>query len=375
MNDTIRLDVRPEVTAFLEQVRARLSDLTEEEREDLLGGLEADLTELVSDGGSVSELGDPRAYADELRAAAGLADGRPAARRAHVPRRSARELLATALDRLKDRWEALMASGPGRAQVWEAVQTLRPAWWVLRGWVAAQVLDVFSGPWEYATILPRFGDDVSGKLILLGAVVVSVLLGLRKTWPASHAPRSVLARLVLLGLNLFAVLMLLVVTSSFPTSWALNNAVYGGSAADYVTPGLVNDGRVVRNVFAYDADGSPVEGVQLYDQAGTPLAVDHQRVSRMRYQGRLPLIYPWRNGEQQAWNVFPLPVRTDNGGRDRRSAAWTSDNPPFLPEPPMLAVPPVALPSAESGDPAVGDEPPADETPADETPRRDRPRR
>jgi len=70
MNDTTRLEVRPEVADFLDKVRARLSDLTDEEREELLGGLEADLSELVSDGGSVAELGDPRAYADELRSAA-----------------------------------------------------------------------------------------------------------------------------------------------------------------------------------------------------------------------------------------------------------------------------------------------------------------
>jgi hypothetical protein len=37
-----------------------------------VGGLEGALPELVTDGGSVVELGDPRVYADELRAAAGL---------------------------------------------------------------------------------------------------------------------------------------------------------------------------------------------------------------------------------------------------------------------------------------------------------------
>ena len=345
MNDTTRLEVRPDVADFLDKVRARLSDLTDEEREELLGGLEADLSELVADGGTVAELGDPRAYADELRAAAGLEHVRRPGVRSRGPRRPTREIVATDLDRVKDRWEALTASSPGRAQVWEVVQALRPAWWVLRGWVAAQVLDLYTGPWEYATLIPRFGDDVSGKLILLGAVVVSVLLGLRRTWPASHSPRSLLARVVLLGLNLFAVLMLLVVTSSFPTSWTLNNAVYGAHPADRARPaGLVNDGRTVRNVFAYDVDGNPVEGVQLYDQTGKPLAVDHQRVGRMRYQGRLPWVYPWRNGEQRVWNVYPLPVRTDNGGWGRKDVAWTSDNPPFLPQPPLVAVPPAALP-------------------------------
>ena len=161
-----------------------------------------------------------------------------------------------------------MDSRPWLAQSWEVVQTLRPAWWVLRGWVAVEMLDLYTGPWEYATLIPRFGDDVSGKLLLVGAVVASVLLGLRKTWPASKSPLSVLARVVLLGLNAFAVLMLLVVVNAFPNSWTLNNAIYGGHPADYTRPGIVNDGRLVRNVFAYDAEGNPLQGIQLYDQTG-----------------------------------------------------------------------------------------------------------
>ncbi|HEY0775806.1 MAG TPA: hypothetical protein VGD51_17100, partial [Nocardioidaceae bacterium] len=73
MNEaTIRLETRPEVSAFVGKVRDRLADLTDEEREELVGGLEADINELVEDGGSVAALGDPRAYADELRAAAGI---------------------------------------------------------------------------------------------------------------------------------------------------------------------------------------------------------------------------------------------------------------------------------------------------------------
>ena len=349
MNDTTRLEVRPEVADFLDKVRARLSDLTDDEREELLGGLEADISELVADGGSVAELGDPRAYADELRAAAGME--RSSSRRGlsvRRPRRSSRELLTELLDGSRERWERWVSARPGRVQVWEVVQGLRPAWWVLRAWVAVQVLDVYTGPWEYATLIPRVGDDLSGKLLLVGAVVASVLLGLRRSWPASHAPQSVLARTVLLGLNGFAVLMLLVVVNSFPSSGTLNNAIYGGRASDFVKPGLVNDGRVVRNVFAYDADGQPLQGVQLFDQTGEPLDVAHDWATRMRYQGRMPTIYSWFNGGQEVWNVFPLPLRTDNGWV-RKDKAWTSDNPPFLPQPPLVAVPPVALPLPEPG--------------------------
>lgn len=360
MNDTTRLEVRPDVAEFLEKVRARLSDLTDEEREELLGGLEADLMELVADGGSVAELGDPRAYADELRTAAGLEArtqarlGLPGVRR---PRRSSRELVVELLDGSRSRWERWVAAGPTRAQVWGVVVALRPAWWVLRGWVAAQWIDMVTGPWEYLTLIPRFGDDVTGKLLLVGAVVGSVLLGLRRSWPASHSPASVLARVVLLGLNVFAVLALLVVSTQFPSARVVHDAAHpyamGRFGPTGYTSGLVNDGTVVRNVFAYDAEGNPLEGVQLYDQSGEPLAIEPEIAYRMRYGGRLPTIYSWSRGEEKAWNVYPLPIAYDGGAWHRGDRVWTRDEPPFLPQPPLVAVPPAVLPLPEADEPGA----------------------
>ena len=233
------------------------------------------------------------------------------------------------------------------------MQTLRPAWWVLRAWVAVQALDLATGPWEHATLVPRFGDDLSGLLLLLGAVVGSVLLGLRKVWPASHSPRSVLARVVLLGLNALAVLLLVHVVDSFPSSSFVNDMDHpnaSGMFRPYKQPGLLNDGRTVRNVFAYDAQGQPLQGVQLYDQTGKPLAIEPEQVGRMRYAGRLPRVYSWKNGEQDIWNVYPLPVRF-GGGWGRSDKAWTSDDPPFLPQPPLAVVPPVTLPLPPAEDP------------------------
>ena len=163
---------------------------------------------------------------------------------------------------------------------------LRPAWWVLRGWLAAQWIDMVTGPWEYLTLIPRFGDDVTGKLLLVGAVAGSVLMGLRRTWPASHSPASVLARVTLLGLNLFAVLALLVVSNEFPSSQVAHDYAHpfamGRFGPSAPSAGLVSDGKVVRNVFAYDAEGNPLEGVQLFDQNGKPLDVERELAYRMR---------------------------------------------------------------------------------------------
>lgn len=355
MNDTTRLEVRPEVAEFLDKVRDRLSDLTEEQRDDLLGGLEADISELVDDGGSVAELGDPRAYADELRAAAGVSPAvhRSGVRRPRMPRRPTRKSVAAQIDDARAGWEQLMASRPWLVQTWEVVQTLRPAWWVLRAWVAVQALDLATGPWEHATLVPRFGDDLSGLLLLLVAVVGSVLLGLRRVWPASHSPGSVLARVVLLGLNALAVLLLVHVADSFPSSSFVNELDHPNASGIFrpsKQPGLLNDGRTVRNVFAYDAQGQPLQGVQLYDQTGKPLAIDPDAQHRVRYGGRLPMVFSWKNGEKDIWNVYPLPVRF-GGGWHRGDKVWTSDNPPFLPQPPLAVVPPATLPLPEATEP------------------------
>ena len=361
MKDTTRLEVRPEVADFLDKVRARLADLTAEERDELLGGLEADLMELVGDGGSLAELGDPRAYADELRSAAGLERRRGLTAGVRRPRRPVRETVAGLLDRSRTRWEELMASRPAMASTWEVVQTLRPAWWVLRAWVAVEMLDLSTGPWEQATLVPRFGDDLSGLLLLVAAVIGSVLMGLRRTWPASASPRSVLARTTLFGLNTLAVLMLLVVVDAFPSSSYLNENAHPYASGIRTTdgPGLRNDGKLVRNVFAYDAQGKPIQGVQLFDQNGKPLAVDPNGALRVRYEGRLPWLYSWESNGRKVWNAYPLPVRFENHGWGRKANAWTSDTPPELPQPPLAVVPPVALPLPA----ATEDQPAAEPTP------------
>jgi hypothetical protein len=366
MTDT-KLATRPEVTEFVGKVRAHLADLTEEEREELLGGLEADLTERLADG-DVTGFGDPRAYAEELRAAAGLESSRARVRR---PRRPAGELVGHGLDRSRAWWERTVTERPWSAACWSTLVTLRPAWWVLRAWVAVQLLDYAVGPWEYLTLIPHLGGGLVGPALLGVAVVGSVLMGMRKAWPASHAGRSVFARVVLLVLNTFAVLATPAVVDAMPSAWMLHHSVC--CETDYSRPdleGLYNDGRVVRNVFAYDAEGNPLEGVQLYDQRGKPLAIWPDQVVRMRYEGRTPVIYPWTSGRQQMWNVFPLPVRTDNNGWDRREGAWSSDNPPFLPEPPLVVVPRVSLPLPEADpdssltEPAVPGTEPAEPEPS-----------
>ena len=115
--NTTALPVRPDVAAFVSRVRESLADLSEDDRLELTEGLEADLTDQVAEhGGGV--LGDPEAYARELRAAAGFDPVRR--RRLRVP---TGRTLAEQLDIVRQLWDALVArpriapvvDGAGRA--------------------------------------------------------------------------------------------------------------------------------------------------------------------------------------------------------------------------------------------------------------------
>lgn len=343
MNEpTLRLDVRPEVSAFVDQVRARLADLSEEEREELVGGLEADLAELVADGGSVAELGDPRAYADELRAAAGVPKGSLPRIRGGVGR-----AVHGVLDEARGRWEELMSARATR-EVWAVVGSLRGAWWVLRAWLAVQLLAGLTG--FPVLLIPEFRSQLVGFAVLAAAVVGSVQLGRGKLWLSSDRSRPVLGRLVLLGLNIVAILVIPFVLAWYDAE-RRPFEVYEGAS----TPGLVNGDQPVQNVFPYDAQGRPLQGVQLFDQDGNPLFVpDWVREDWMG--SRVMVTYPYFNGEQRLFNVFPLPVREQGpSSAGIESAAWTSTNPPALPQHPLAVVPPAALPTEAPTEAPVAD--------------------
>ena len=99
MNDTTAIATDPQaddVRAYVGAVRAWLGDLPPEEVEDLTAGMEADLAERAAESGDTlgALLGEPEAYAAELRSAAGLpprwvpvAAAAPGPRRAEVPAR------------------------------------------------------------------------------------------------------------------------------------------------------------------------------------------------------------------------------------------------------------------------------------------------
>src|SRR4051812_35407825 len=132
----------PEIRLFVRAVRERLADLTEEEREELTGGLEADLNDLVEERG-VDALPEPADYARELRAAAGFDPEMRSVR----TRRGVGAALTAFLDAAHARWDALVVGLPG--DPWGLLVVLRPAWWILRAWVALQAVDLVWGNGSY----------------------------------------------------------------------------------------------------------------------------------------------------------------------------------------------------------------------------------
>lgn len=287
-----------EITLFAQRVRDALSDLPADEVDDLVDGLEADLAEAYAED-LQRELPDPTAYAEELRNAAGL----PA--RESAPKTGIRQSIrgigvgigvnAAALNANLRRSSALAA-------LLDFLAALRPFWWLLRGWIAYQVVVLFFG--FRGPVLPY---DLRGWVILGVFLTISAQWG-RGQW----RPWRWLTGLVVIG-NVFAAAVLLPVLSS-SSAWSSPYKDYAqspGSSSYEPAPvqGLAVDGQPVDNVFAFDAAGKPLRNVQLFDQKGRPMALAESvlgaecDVPCAVHYVKMPSILA--NG-RTAWNVFPM---------------------------------------------------------------------
>lgn len=395
MNDTTLpiATIPSEVRLFLAAVRRELGDLDAEEVTEMTDGLEADLTDLVTERGSEA-LGDPKAYAQELRTAAGVGAVAP-----HRSRRPVRESVTALLDACHGWFDRQVDRVPGDPQ--PVIAWLRPAWWILRAWVAVSLLDIFfgSGGYEGVGLIPSLMG--LGVLVLVVAVFASIMIGLGRFWPGGS--RGLLARLVLLGLNTFAVVMAPLALSSaggygyeWDQGWqdGYNSGVAEAQASPYAQGGspdgqLTLDGRAVTNIYPFDAEGRQLAGVQLFDQQGRPLEVSaepycprgadwelqvseanewegektvcHDSDSMANVPGTV--LYPWTNGQAQLKNVFPLAIR-EQEVLEPSATAFQEATPPTLGAWPFAAVSRVSLPGIvagviEAAAAAVGAESPA----------------
>lgn len=371
-----------EVRLFLAVVRRELGDLDPEELTEITDGLEADLADLVAERGP-DALGDPKAYARELRTAAGITEGKPV--KVKRPIRASVDAFLDACHAWFDHQVARIPGDTGPVLAW-----LQPAWWVLRAWVAVQLIDLVFGGGSYnggLDLLPSlFG--ILGAVVLFAAIFVSIQIGRGRFWPGGQ--RGLLARLVLLGLNGFAIAMVPVVLSNvnsgydgqqWDEAWQSGyqqgqyelTGEQGYADGDAAGTWLSLKGKPVHNIYAYDSQGRRMAGVQLFDQDGRPLEVaghaicprsgeDGDDTGKEQREGGdwvcydhmamkdIPglVLYPWTNGQAQLKNVFPLASRVQET-LDPSPSAFQEAEKPTLGVWPFAEVPRVSLPGITSG--------------------------
>jgi hypothetical protein len=255
----VNLTDQDEIGSYVEEVRQALGGLPPATREELLEDLPEHLAEVLAEGGGTltGRLGSPSAYAADLIASAGLAG--------HTePPRGAFEGVRGRARGLRDRAReaarrADVRVGPllGYARASEFLTLLRPAWWVLRGYlVAMAITQLFDGN-QRIGLLPRLGgSDLAALLLLAAAVLGSIWLG-RRSGPAGRRPRLLL-QAGTVALVIFAVVGFFEVDSS-------------SRRTGYTETNFVNEYGDVQDVYVYDGEGELVRNAQLFDQWGQPI--------------------------------------------------------------------------------------------------------
>jgi hypothetical protein len=245
---------------YYDRVVAALSGLAPGARQDLLEDLSDHLAEVAAEisaegSGSLRErLGDPEAYALELQAAAGL----------DSTERAAGTVLTGMADRLRGaaelgrRFDLQAGRLVGYPRLRDLLSALRPGWWVLRGWLAAELVAGAHDRESWTGFVPDIGGSwVLGLLLTLALISASVALGQRSLGLSDWARRAVAAGSVLIGLWGVGVLA----TNVGGTAYA-----YSGPDQGYVLPY-----SGVADVYVYDQAGQLVNGARLYDQNGNSI--------------------------------------------------------------------------------------------------------
>jgi hypothetical protein len=324
MNDTTVIGAAgqvEDVRAYVQAVRAWLGDLPPDEVEDLTAGMEADLAERAAESGGPlgGLLGEPEAYAAELRSAAGL----PPRVDVVVPDAVRAEPWT---GRLAREAHEVVARHP-----W--LRELRPTWWLARGavagWVVAEVLGT-----GRVVLLPLLGAALS---MWLGLV-------LRRREPLGTGPR------VALGAGNALAVVLLLPMLAFYTAGSGDFTDVSGPALP--PAGISADGGQITNVFAYDAAGRRLTDVRLYDQYGHPLAVSPDAVPMPGGpdgQGPDPASWP---PDPRVMSVFPLRLSATGDPWTSTEGEWA---PPVVIAPLAATATSSATPSpSASGSPSAG---------------------
>jgi hypothetical protein len=355
---------RADIPAFAAAVRAELNDLPADEVDDLLDGLEADLSEQADESGEAFSLPDAATYAAELRAAAGLPER--GSGRIPIPLRerleSARRSAAT----------RIRASRFGSATL-DLLVSLRAVWWIARGVAFYLILMLLTVP--ITGRVEYIPTNVVAWVILAALVLLSIQWG-RGMWLPHRWLRGVRGVLNVAA-TIVAAIALVAAPTALPQYFAAQ-AAYAYAYPDTSQPGLVLDGQRVRNIFAYDADGTPIENVQLYTDQGTPLTtVGTEGLANSWWWdeyflgGGGPVTSAYEGtGRSPLWNVFPLREASGVSTWDLDTAIPVEPQEPFaqvpsVPTQPDLHPEPSPTPTSTPGSDATTETAP-DSTPAPE---------
>lgn len=251
-----------EAEAYLTAVRRHLGDLGEDERAELLEDLAQHLADISTDeenaeSGLRALLGDPADYAAELRSAAGLPPGDGGGpESAHRPWTKS----AAAL------WQHPRSLGMRRIG-----KELAPAWWVLRGLLAVGLV-VAGSPerWRHIPIPQVYGSRLVGLFAIGVTVLVSVVVG-RAGYRGWRRVTVVADVVVVLGTLVLLLEVLAMGYVGGPSGYR-ESVVY----SEAPPRALESRHGEVTNIYPYDAQGRPLDGVLLFDQDGRPLRVGRQ---------------------------------------------------------------------------------------------------
>ena len=305
---TTTLDTDLEV--FAAAVRRELHDLGPDVIDELTDGLEADLADSLADGG---ELGDPVAYAAELRAAAGLD---PRGRRTRRP--SDLDAAArSAIAELRSEAAGFVARHPAVRGVVDFFVSLRPVWWLLRAWAVGYVLT--------GSVAPL---DPLGVAVHVGLAVVSVQWGRGRWLPWRWSRAGVVV------VSVGSLLLLPIAAGTAANIAGQRYEVYTEPMYD----GVMLNGQQVMNIFAYGADGEALTDVRLFDQNGEPLSV-------VPDSWNAEMNHDYSNGEDviyvpsdevtgaTGWNVYPLKTVTPSAVNEYDGTVkdWASRTDPTAP--------------------------------------------
>jgi len=279
-------DQAGDVATYAASVRAALSDLPSDQAEVLLEDLEDHLREIAADaGGPLAErLGSPEQYAQELRAAYGAAQA--GSRRPEPAFGDVRRVVT---------W---VAKSAWYRELRAFLPQLRPAWWVLRGYLAALILTAaFSPGYNLGPIPDPTTKRGLAEILAAGvAIWLSVRIGRR----SHNLPQG--ARFLAASANVLIAFIAVVVLGN------MHSFVYSeliGTATPEQQPfAAAFAAGQVTNIYPYSQDGKPLTNVLLYDQDGRPITVDKSEAQTT---------YPVAADGKAITNAYPLTQRHVNG--------------------------------------------------------------